>query len=61
MENKGEILIYESTEQQTQVEVRLDADSVWLTQKQMAVLFDRNRVVITQHIGNIFKEREFSM
>ena len=58
MESKGEILIYESADRETQVEVKLEADSVWLTQKQMAELFDRDRVAITQHIGNIFKEGE---
>lgn len=58
MENKGEILIYESADHQTQVEVKLEAETVWLTQKQMADLFNRNRVAITQHIGNIFKEGE---
>ncbi len=40
------------------VEVKFEDETVWLTQKQMALLFGRDRVAITQHIGNIFKEGE---
>lgn len=58
MKNKGEIVIFKSPDNQAQVEVKFEEDTVWLTQKQMAELFDRNRVAITQHIGNIFKEAE---
>jgi len=56
MENKIEI--FQSTDSQTEIKVQFDEETVWLTQKQMAELFDRNRVAITQHIGNIFKEGE---
>jgi len=58
MENKGEILIYESVDQQTLVEVKLEADTVWLTQKQMADLFQTTPQNITVHLKNIFEEGE---
>ena len=40
------------------LEVRLDDDTVWLTQEQMGELFQRERTVITKHINNVFKENE---
>jgi death-on-curing family protein len=54
----NQIEIYQTKDRQTQVEVSFEEDTVWLTQKQMAVLFGRDRVAITQHVGNIFKEKE---
>ena len=39
-------------------EVLLENDTVWLTQDQMALLFDKDRKTITEHIGNIYKENE---
>lgn len=53
-----QIEIYQSNDNKIELQVNLDKETVWLTQKQMAELFDRNRVAITQHIGNIFKEGE---
>ncbi len=58
MEHQSEILIYQTEEGKTKIEVRLDEDTVWLTQEQMAVLFQRERTVITKHIANVFKEGE---
>jgi death-on-curing family protein len=58
MQSKGEILIYKAKDGSQQLEVKLDAETVWLSQKQIAELFGRDRVAITQHIGNIFKEKE---
>jgi death-on-curing family protein len=58
MQSKGEILIYQAKDGSQQIEVRLEEDTVWLTQKNMAELFGRDRVAITQHLGNIFKEKE---
>lgn len=55
---KNEIEIYQTQDNQTVISVQFDNETVWITQKQMAELFDRNRVAITQHIGNIFKEGE---
>ena len=40
------------------LEVRLENETVWLTQQQMAELFERDRTVIGKHISNIFKEKE---
>lgn len=57
MKSKNEIVIYQ-TDELTKVEVQIDNETVWLSQEQMASLFGRNRVAITQHIGNIFKEGE---
>lgn len=54
---KGEIVIYKSKDG-PKLEVRLEEDSVWLTQKQMAILFDKGIPTINEHIKNIFKERE---
>jgi death-on-curing family protein len=53
-----QIEIYQTKDKQTQVEVNFEEETVWLTQKQMADLFGRDRVAVTQHIGNIFKEKE---
>ncbi len=54
----SEVLIYETESGQTQVNVRLDAETVWLTQEQMAELFGRERSVVTKHLRNVFKESE---
>jgi len=52
------IEIYRTADNQTEVNVRLDDNTVWLSQKQMAELFQRDRTVITRHISNIFEEKE---
>lgn len=54
---KDEIVLYQPNEQ-FQLEVRLQDDTVWLTQQQMAELFQKDRTVITRHINNIFLEGE---
>lgn len=54
----SEILIYQNKDNESLVEVRIDADTVWLTQAQIVSLFDRDRSVITKHINNVFKEQE---
>ena len=54
---KGEIVVYQPDEV-TRLEVRVDNETVWLTQGQMAELFGRERTVITKHIRNIFAEQE---
>ena len=53
----SEIIIYEP-EDGGQVTVRLDGDSLWLTQEQMSELFGRERSVITKHLRNVFREEE---
>jgi len=52
----SEMIIYEGD--QARVEVRMDQESVWLTQEQMGLLFGRERSVITKHIRNVFAEAE---
>lgn len=57
--NQGEIHIYQTQDNTNfQIEVRIEDDTVWLTQAQMAELFHSTRNNITLHIGNIFKENE---
>jgi prophage maintenance system killer protein len=56
----NQIEIYKSLGNATEVRVVFEEETVWLSQKQMAELFGRNRVAITQHIGNIFKEEELN-
>jgi hypothetical protein len=55
---KSEIILYQTEDNQTRVQVRLDGQTAWLTQAQMAELFQRERSVITKHIRNIFEEGE---
>ena len=57
-ENK--IIIYQTEDGQTQIDVRLENETVWLTQAQMAELFQKDRTVITRHINNVFKEGELN-
>ena len=52
------IIIYQTEDGQTQIDVRLENETVWLTQAQMAELFDKDRTVIGRHIRNIYKEEE---
>jgi hypothetical protein len=54
----GEILVYEAPDGGVRVDVRLDRETVWLTQQQMSELFGRERSVITKHIRNAFAEGE---
>jgi len=56
MESKIEI--YKTSDNQTELKVQFDADTVWLNRAQIAELFDRDRTVITKHIANVFKENE---
>lgn len=56
-EKKGEIVLYQP-EGAIKLEVRVENETVWLTQAQMGKLFERERSVIAKHIGNIFKEKE---
>ncbi|NQU86898.1 MAG: hypothetical protein HQ541_14175, partial [Mariniphaga sp.] len=56
--NNSEILLYQTEDGQTKIDVRLEEETVWLSQKQIAELFDKGRSTITEHISNIFKEGE---
>ena len=55
--NKGEIVMYQPDET-IRLEVRMGEETVWLTQQQMADLFNKDRTVIGRHIRNIYKEEE---
>ena len=56
----SEVVIYQNEQSQTQVSVRLDGETVWLTQEQMSQLFGRERSVITKHVRNVFQEGELT-
>ena len=56
---RGEVILYEAPDGQVRVDVRLDHDTVWLTQEQMGQLFGRERSVITKHVRNVFRDGEF--
>ncbi len=55
---KSEILLYQTENGQTKIDVRLEEETVWLSQVQMSDLFQKERSVITKHINNIFREGE---
>jgi hypothetical protein len=59
-ERKGEILLYQTEDKKTQVQVRLEGETVWLTQRQLAELFQKDVRTVNEHIGNIFNEGELS-
>lgn len=54
----GEVVVYEAPDGEVRVEVRLERETVWLTQQQMAELFGRERSVVTKHVRNVFQEGE---
>ena len=56
--DKGEIIIYQTSDGQTELNVRLEGDSVWLSQAQMAQLLQVRPQNITMHIRNVYKEGE---
>ncbi len=55
---KNEIVLYQSNELSERIEVRLEEDTVWLSQQQMAILFQQTKQNISLHINNCFKEKE---
>lgn len=55
---KDEIILYHPEELTAHIEVRIDEDTVWLSQDQMSQLFNRDQSVISRHIRNIYKEGE---
>ena len=56
--DENKIVIYQTEDGQTQIDVRLENDTVWLTQAQMAELFETDRTSIVRHINNIYKVEE---
>ena len=57
MEPKNEIVLYQPNEE-VKLEVRLEEETVWLNQQQMAILFNATKQNISLHINNIYKEGE---
>lgn len=58
---EGEILLYQTEDGQTRIDVRLTGDDVWLTQMQMAELFQKDKRTISEHIQNVFSEGELDI
>ena len=56
--NDSELVIYQTEDGRTRVEVRLENETVWLTQKQLAELFEKDLRTVNEHIQNIFEEKE---
>ncbi len=57
-EGKGSIVIYKAKGGKAELEVKLEKETVWLTQKQIAILFGTDRSVIGKHLHNVFENRE---
>ena len=58
MNEDNQIIIYQTADNQTQIDVHMENETVWLTQAQMAELFQKDRNVISRHIRNVFNEGE---
>ena len=58
--NKGNIIIYQSEDGNTHLEVRLDDKTVWLSQQQMAELYQTSRTNVVEHIKHIYEENELT-
>ena len=58
MNNDNQIVVYQTADNQTQIDVHMENETVWLTQAQMAELFQKDRTVISRHIRNVFNEGE---
>jgi hypothetical protein len=56
--NKGELVIYQSEDGLTHIDVRIEDETIWLSQQQMAELFQTSRTNVVEHIGNIYAEGE---
>ena len=57
-ENKGEIVIFKTSDEKVSIDVRFEGETVWLTIDDMSSLFERSRSTINEHILNIFEEGE---
>lgn len=58
MDNRGNIVIYQTKDGKTSIDVKLEDETVWLTQAQMAELFQKDRTVIGRYINNVYREGE---
>lgn len=54
----GQVFLYQSKDGDTRIEVKFEGETVWLSQAQMAELFDKGRTTVTEHIKNVFEEGE---
>lgn len=57
-ENQGDIVIYQTEDGETKIDVRFVDETVWLSLDQLSVLFERNKSTISRHLKNIFEESE---
>lgn len=55
---QSKIVIYQTQDGKTSIDVKLEQDTVWLTANQMSLLFDKDEKTIRKHINNVFKEEE---
>ncbi len=60
MEQNGKIVIYQTSDGQTSIDVKLENETVWLSANQMALLFERDEKTIRKHINNVFSENELA-
>lgn len=58
MDNRGNIVIYQTKDGKTSIDVKLEDETVWLNQAQMAELFQTDRTSIVKHVNNIYKSEE---
>lgn len=58
MDNRGEIVIYQTKDGKTSIDVKLENETVWLNQAQMAELFQTDRTSVVKHVNNIYKSEE---
>lgn len=58
MNDRGNIVIYQTKDGKTSIDVKLENETVWLTQAQMAELFQKDRTVIGRYINNVYREGE---
>ncbi len=58
IDKESKIIIYQTEDGQTKINVSMDKDTVWLTQEQISILFDKSKSTINEHINNIYKEEE---
>ena len=56
--DQNKIVIYQTQDGKTSIDVKLEQDTVWLTANQMSLLFDKDEKTIRKHINNVFKEGE---
>ena len=58
MDNRGKIVIYQTKDGKTSIDVKLENETVWLNQVQMAELFQTDRTSVVKHVNNIYKSEE---